>query len=330
MRKITVRILKIAISIILIGFLLRRVGPDRVITQFYRADPFWLGCALLLFSISHIAGSFQWWVLLRAEKVNILWIRTLQYYFIGLFFNNFLISGMGGDLFRMMDVRRSTKNGAAAVSTVFLDRFMGFFVLSGLAVLASPWFLLQSGFHMKLGWILMLLLVCWILVLFLLFNKRFARPLAWLLKRWIPEKITAKVRTVYNQIHDFGRKKNLFLDIALLSLAIQSARIFTHYLIARALGVELPPHLFFLIIPLVAIVASLPISMGGVGLREQTGIILFGLVGLGDVEAFSVEFMAYLVAVVTSLPGGLLFVFQSYDMIRAGQSREKMNSKGGI
>ena len=63
-------------------------------------------------------------------------------------------------------------------------------------------------------------------------------------------------------------------------------------------------------IPIVAIMASLPVSFGGLGMREQTGIMLFGLVGVVAIQATVMEFSAYIISVLTTLPGGLIFIFR--------------------
>ena len=81
-----------------------------------------------------------------------------------------------------------------------------------------------------------------------------------------------------------------------------------HFIVALSLGVRLHPMVFFLVIPIIAIIASIPVSLGGIGMREQTGVLLFGLFGVTAVLAFSVELLAYLIAVSASIPGGVIFL----------------------
>ena len=81
-----------------------------------------------------------------------------------------------------------------------------------------------------------------------------------------------------------------------------------HVLVARALGLHMPAAYFFLFVPLLAVIVSLPISLNGIGVREGAGIVLFGLVGVDRATAFSLQFTTYLVAVAVSLLGGLVFL----------------------
>lgn len=306
-RKIFVQGVKILISGCLVAYLLNRIGIQTIIHQIGSMKVGWLAGALILFSMSHSLGSYQWCMLLRAEGIQISWRRTLSFYFVGLFFNNFLVSNLGGDVFRMMDIRRYSRSAAAAVSTVFLDRLAGLFVLTGMAFLTMPWMLLQGQIRTYLRIPLAFLTVGWVFALLLLFNKRFVRPLAWLLRRLVPGTVTAKVREVYIKIYNISRKRGLLIRVVGISCIVQSARILMHYLIGRSMGIAISPLYFFLFIPIIAIMAGLPISLGGIGIREQTGVLLFGLVGMTASQAFSVEFTAYLVAVASSLPGGVIF-----------------------
>ena len=306
-KKIIIQWIKIVVSVCLITFLLHRIGLRKIADQLRSMDAVWLVGALILFTASHFLGSCQWWMLLRGNGIRIPWRKTVSFYFVGLFFNNFLISNLGGDFFRMMDVRRHSNNGTGAVATVLMDRFAGLFVLSALAILSMLWMLFQESIHSFLRLPLTVLIAGWVFMLLFLFNKKFAKPLAWMVGRIVPNIIKTKAREVYSTIHNFGRRRYLLVRILLVSLVVQSARILTHYILARSLGVAISPLYFFLFIPIVAIMASLPVSLGGLGIREQTGIVLFGLVGIAASQAFSIEFAAYLVAVASSIPGGIIF-----------------------
>jgi len=298
---------KIIISALLIGYLLFRIGIHRILDHIASADPLLFAAAIGIFLISHIVGSYQWYVLLCNEKVPITWPKALSFYFVGLFLNNFLVSSMGGDIFRMVDIKRHSEDLPGAVATVFLDRLAGFFLLSTLAVLSGPWIIIEKGLSSHLTLLILFLVVSWSALLFLLFCRSAARPFARIFRKAVPEKFSSKAREIYDRIYAFGRQKSVVRRVLLLSVLIQSMRIMTHYVLACSLGVHVSPAYFFLIVPVIAIAASLPVSFGGIGLREQTGVILFGMIGIPAVQAFSIEFMAYISAILTSIPGGIVF-----------------------
>lgn len=312
MKKLVSQLLKWGVSAALVWWLLRQIGLSRIFGLLRQADPLWLTAGFTLFLLSHVLGSVQWRLLLREEDIRLPLRSVLSRYFAGLFFNNFLIGGAGGDVYRMLDVRKTSKNGTAAVSSVFLDRMMGFLVMSGFSVLAVPLALRLKHFEGTFWTSFFVMVFGWVFLLFFFFSKRFAKSFVWIFHWFIPHSIKIKMREVYCKIHAFGRRRALFIEIVLISLVVQSARIFTHYLIGRSLGVKVSPVYYFLFIPIIAIMATLPISIGGIGMREQTGVVLFRLVGMTAVQAVAVEFLSYLVAIGTSVPGGVLFALRGW------------------
>lgn len=309
-RSVLLTCLKVLVSGFLVWFLLNRIGIENIGRTIARANAAWLLGGVLLFAASHILGSAQWQMLLYAEGIFIPYRKCLSIYFVGSFFNNFLVGHIGGDVFRIYDVRRISKRGTAAVSAVFLDRFVGLLTMSGIAVASIPFAFSGKAFGSFL-WICFAVLISgWCFSLLFLFRKPFARRFAWIIPFLLPRRIETKAREVYNRVHRFGEEKALLCRVVLLSTVVQAARIFTHYLLARALGIGIGPAVYFLVIPIVAMAASLPISLGGIGLREQTGALLLGAAGVAAAQAVSVEFLAYLTAIFTSLPGGAVFVLR--------------------
>ncbi len=304
-------LLKLIVSFVLIVFLIKRIGFSSIIEEISSVTIVWIIFAFFIFLSSHFFGSYQWWLLLQSEEIKIKFSKATGFYFVGLFFNNFLPSSLGGDLFRMFDVHKFSQKGTSAVSSVIIDRFMGFFVLSCFAVLLFPVIIIENVFNRHYIFYFSIFIFAWIFVLFLFFNKRFAQPFVWIYEKIVPEGIHLKTREVYRKINHFGKSRSLFFKLIFISLLIQSLRIFMHYLVSRSLGIHVSCSYFFFIIPFIAIVSSLPISIGGIGIRESIGMILFSnIAGIQNDIAVSIEFLAYLVAIITSFPGGIIFIMR--------------------
>lgn len=304
-------LLKFIISFALIAFLVKRIGISSITEEISSVSLIWISVALCIFLVSHCIGSYQWWLLLRTEEITINFFSALKFYFVGLFFNNFLPSSLGGDLFRMFDINKFSSKDTSAVFSVIIDRFMGFFVLSCFAILAFPIIITENIFDQQHITYFFIFIGIWIFVLFLLFNKKVARPFAWIYEKFAPEEIHLKTKEVYKKIHSFGRSHLLFFKLVLLSIFIQSLRILMHYFVSRSLGVDVSFKYFFFIIPFIAIISSLPISIGGIGIRESVGMILFhAITGIQNDIAVSIEFLAYLIAIISSMPGGIIFIIR--------------------
>lgn len=299
--------IKLIVSSGLLYFLLHKIGLQPVLTQLGNAQLSWLLLAIVVFTFSNFLGSLQWYLLLRRTGVYLGFFRVVRYYYIGLFFNNIFISNMGGDFFRLFYISRQANNSSAAFSTVFLDRFLGFTMLTFLAIMGGIFWSGTVGLA-KIWPVLLILMSTWVFVIIVLFNKKLGYFFRFLLKWFVSEKILIKLRDIYNLIYDFSRDKRLLLYLFSISFVIQLSRVFIHYFAGRAIGVESGFVPFLIFIPIIALFASLPISVGGLGVREQTGVILFRRVGIPMALAIPMEFLAYLLTVVCSLPGILFFI----------------------
>jgi hypothetical protein len=65
---------------------------------------------------------------------------------------------------------------------------------------------------------------------------------------------------------------------------------------------------FFLAVPPLAFALTLPVTIGGLGLREGLAIPLFSPLGLVGEVPVTLQFAAYLLMLLVSLVGGLIFL----------------------
>jgi len=299
--------IKFIISFGLIYYLLRHIGVQTVWHDLSSPRWSWILISIAACSLSNLLGAFQWQLLLRQAGIRFSYYRVMQYYHIGLFFNNFFISNMGGDFFRLFYIARHGNNSSAAVSTVFLDRFLGFTLLTVLAVIGSIYWIGSTGLTHILP-VLLTLMILWGVIVLVFFNRRLGKLLRFLLKWFVPEKYLNKLKDIYNLVNDFLQNKRLVWSVVGISLVVQLLRIYVHFAVGRAIGVETSFISFMIYIPLIALLASLPISIGGLGIREQTGVILFQRVGIAKSMSLSMEFLAYLVTIVGSILGVFFFL----------------------
>lgn len=316
-RRTLLTILKVAISLLLLAWLLHRIGIDALRGQLSAARPDWLLLGTAAFAVSNLIGSLQWYQLLRAQDSRLSFFQVLGYYHVGLFFNNFLIGYIGGDAFRVYDVRKESGDFSGAFAAVFLDRFIGFFTMTSLALFFALLMLRDSSSKAVLYTVIIVLLG-WILALLVLFRERIARKISWLIKLFIPRILHEKVREIYYDINRFRHQPKRLAAVFTTSVAVQSLRVLTHYFTARAFGVKIDPAFFFIFIPIIALISSLPISLGGIGVREQSGVTLFGQLGVPTESVFAFEFLAYVICILTALPGGIVFALRRSGSEKGG------------
>jgi uncharacterized protein (TIRG00374 family) len=324
------RALKLGISGLLFAFILWKVDLSRVIEQFGK---FQLGHAVwgtVLFAVSCVAGGIQWDLLLKGQGIRLPLRKAMSFYFVGLYFSNFLPANLGGDVIRVYDVHRSGGNTEGAVAATFFDRLFGLVALAILAVLAalSSLTVLQNEVVMASGLGLAVILAA---VLGLTFSRTLARRVDWLLQPFGFAGLRTRLKAVYESAYAYRSKSGLLWGVTGVALVVQVLRVLVHYECAVALGIDIPMKYYFLFIPVIAILIALPISINGIGVRENSGVFFFAQAGVSPPEAFSMGFLAYLVGVVVSLVGGVLFLVRGpveREMVREVEALGEASRQG--
>ena len=304
---------KVIFSLGLMVFLFARIPLGELGATLRGVSPGWLAAAAGLLFASNVLGAWQWQWLLRAVEIRIPFWKVLSYYHVGLFFNNFLPANVGGDFARVLDAARYGPSRAAALSTVVMDRLLGTLALAGLALVTTlPAFrdfhqmggLPISAVYLALvGFFALSVVMTWVV-----FHPAMLPVAQRVLARLGLGGFKPALDDLAGRLQAFRDRRGLFVRLLAVALVVQVARIGVHVLVARALGLDLRLQYFFLLVPLLAVAVSLPVSLNGIGVREGVGIVLFGLVGVGRADAFTLQFTTYLVAVAVSLLGGLVFL----------------------
>lgn len=309
-KKVTALFIKIIISAALVVFLLTKLGLREIFSQFANANLWWIFWGIIAFTVSNVLGSVQWLLLMNSRGIKLPLVKVISYYYVGLFFNNFLIGYIGGDAIRIYDISKASGNSSHAISTVFFDRLIGFVMLTTLALVAGlAW---RNIFQSKtVFFIIFLIFICWIVSFIIMFDERFAKKIGWVFKFILPAKINERIRGVYSSINSFKHDKKTISIAILISLVIQTLRIFVHFFAALSVGLNAHIKYFFIFVPVIALLASIPISIGGIGIRESSGVALFAQVNSFPPETVvAMEFLAYIIGLLSTIPGGLIFMLR--------------------
>jgi uncharacterized protein (TIRG00374 family) len=306
-RALALLVAKVLVSACLFAWLFQRVDWSAIRPTLGAASPAGvLGAAALLLA-SHLLASFQWSRLLAAAGIALPFWKVAAYYHIGLFFNNFLPANVAGDTMRTLDAARSGSSRATALSTVLLDRLIGTVALGGVAVVTTIPALDHYRLAAAYGGVLAFFGVA-VLMLRAVLEPRVLAALERALAAVGLGRFSPALDELAAGLAAFRGRRRLLVALLGVALVVQVMRIGVHVLFARALGLTVPAAYFFLFVPLLAVIVSLPISLNGIGVREGAGMLLFGLVGLDRSSSFALQFGTYLVAVGVSLLGGLLFL----------------------
>ncbi len=302
--------LRIVISTALMIFLLKKLSISDLVELILTIDTRIFAAGIICFFLSNLLGSIQWHQLLGASGIRLSFGQTFRYYFIGLFFNNFLPASIGGDAVKVYDVTKAGSSVYQVIAVTLLDRLLGIFSLCLLA-LGATFYLMRTDAVGPFGMYILIFIACMTPALGFYFFK----PLGKLLRKLVtfirPLSIDERMSSILDYLGEFKGRKVLIARLLGLSLFIQALRVLTHVLIGIALGIAIDINTlcqFFVYVPLLGLAIILPISIAGLGVRESLGILLFANAGITETDAFAMEFLTYPVSVLVSLVGFLFFV----------------------
>lgn len=305
-------LLKVLISLGLILFLFTRVDLSKLGQAVASANYPLLLLALLLYFGAMAVNVVKWQVLLRAQKIEVPLISLLTYYFVGLFFGNFVPTNvLGVDVARGYDLARYTERGAEAAVSVVVDRLIGLiaFLSAGAFMVVVAVFLVGRQDLRPLALLVTLLLLASLLLFAGLLSRRLRRKFQSLFR--LPP--FSKVEPLYAELsgavqayrHNFSALGFAFL-LSLSALAISNL---VNYLISLGLGTPLPLFYIFLFNPLVAFAPVLIPSLGGLGATQGAYDLFYSRLGrvVSPTGAFAVSVVMQVVIYLASLPGGFLW-----------------------
>jgi glycosyltransferase 2 family protein len=304
-RKQLLNILRIVISIVLIVFILSKVDLQSLWQVVKGADIWLLLAAIAVIFLGVFIRSVRWKILLDALPLKVSLKELTELYFIGFLFNTILPSGIGGDAIRMYELSQKSERGADAVTSVIVDRFLGMFALLALALVAlifSWWMIPQTVVIVSL-----VIFLGGTIASSILFNRGLLERL---LKLFPFMNFITRIKMVNALLTSFQSYswRAIWRSFG-VSTVFNLTLILMNILIGSALGAHISVLYYFVFVPITSMVLLLPISFGGLGVRESAYVILFTQVGLSQEIALSLSLLVYFLGnVVPGLVGGVIYL----------------------
>jgi len=302
-------VIRILLSVTLLVFLFSRVDNQHLLEHLTALNPMYFLLGLVCYFGYIALWAMRWHYIVRASGERISFRRVYTTTLIGNFFAMFLPEMVGSDLARMSEVSEERKTSTRIVSTVLLDRLIGLISLLLMAIVglvlgfhhlaeeASTITLLIVGLFVAMG-------VGWLVF----FNRGFMRRLNWLFRLPYMNRVEEPVRSLYNSLHYLQTQPRLLVGSLLLSFAAQIVEVVSVIFIAHAIAVYVPISYFFIFMPIIWVITMIPISIGGLGLREGAFAFFFSQVGMASENAIALSLLYYSYLVCSGMVGGLLFL----------------------
>jgi uncharacterized protein (TIRG00374 family) len=265
---------------------------------------------LLAFSL-HFLGCFisvvRWRLLLLAQQITIPLSFLLKSYMVAIFFNNLLPSTIGGDVIRIHDTYRMANNKGGAIAAVFLDRLLGIFVLMGF-VLFSLFISEKLSFYIYNIQIFMIIIISFLAISAFIFILFYKRIILFTNKFKILLKLVLFIEESIEKLIFFKESKRIILVSLILSAILQANVIIYYFLISLGIGLSITLSEFFIIIPITIITMMLPISINGVGLRENIFVIILSIYNVSKHSSIVLAWIDYFMVLLLGIIGGIVYM----------------------
>ncbi|MEW5828769.1 MAG: lysylphosphatidylglycerol synthase transmembrane domain-containing protein [Chloroflexota bacterium] len=297
--------LKLIVSLGLLAYLFWLVDWQNAFEILSQANKGWIISAPIFIFLGLLAGSLRWKLTLADSQVYLSYRKSYFGYLTGMFYNIFLPGAIGGDVVRIgYCVTLTGCEPGTAVASVLLERIAGvvsvlsFILGTALFIPAAMPSIFAHGMIKMLTWAA----IIWIAALLALMAAR----QFW--TKWGPKgSYTGLKGFIFSGMQTLNNlQSKTILALFLLSIAFQGVNIVGAFVLSRAIGENLPLSAFFAVLPIVYLATLLPISLGGLGVREGSLVFLLAFYSVPTSEAITLSFLIYLNQVFVGLIGGLL------------------------
>jgi glycosyltransferase 2 family protein len=245
----------------------------------------WIFLALGIYFLSQAFNNLRWCSLLWSRGVQISYWQAFRIAWSGIFASNFLPSTIGGDGLRMVAILPYTRSKSLAVGSVALDR------LSNLAAMACLLPLPFSIFGAKLN---------------VLFALALPFDLRKLIERYFPK--------VANAVREWASNPAAIFWAFLIAWPSNLTFMLGNFIVARELGIQISFLEIMAVQTVTYLLAILPISFNGYGVREVTLTSLLVALGASLEQASSMAILTRFMVVLVTVPGALWFSSVASDV----------------
>lgn len=312
MKKTLLTILQLAVT----GGLLYWVFHDPAVrtgmaVAVREADYRWIAAAILAYLIVEVAAAVRWGILLKVQGINLSWMRISGLFIIGMFYNQFLPGGTGGDIVKTYLLWKETPDKKpGALLAVLFDRMIGLIaliIITGILIFLRYDWLTSTKETSPYVWLVLAIFGSAVLFVVTTFAVTGFNLLHSLPHRFPGREKLIEIGAAY---HLYARHWRTTAGAFVASIVCHLGTFATFLCVAYAFAANVAVIDFFAVMPVERTISSLPISFAGVGTREFIlQVMLFNLCGVAPAVARIIGLTGFTVILFCCLPGGIVYFF---------------------
>jgi hypothetical protein len=302
--------LKALLGFCVILFLVLRLEPGKLAAQIGEPNIKYLALAVLIQLAAKAIWTMRWQEVLLACGLKRRFSELLGWIFIGLFFNSFLPSAVGGDVIRGYYAARERGDLPKSYLALLIERALGLLSMTVLAASAS--LLVLLGGQVELSPHIVVIYagagtLCGTGAMYLFWRRQVH---AFVMKvpfwgRLAANPFLKGASEAFGQFHFSTSRK---LRVLFNSMGLQVVAVLFYVACARAVGLDAPMIQFFLIVPAATLAAMLPITLNGIGVREGVLVGLLAAQGAPMFLSSGCALLALLISTLFSMAGGVVYL----------------------
>lgn len=308
------KILQLVIGLLALTYVILRIDKNEFLKVLIKVNYFELMAAILSTLLMTYLMGWRWQLLVKVRYKVSSFILFAQY-LIAQFFNLFTPGAVGGDLVRMLRVGKITGDNSFAFTSIVVERLVSLvgLVLNGMLGLYLGQKYLN---HPANFYALIVLLAISVMLCLILLSKKIMNIFVQVIKaieiKLGRKLISNQVEQITGHLAVFGERPSLILSIILITFLVRTVWCISCWLVALALGLEIPFFVLMALISVVDVARMLPISPpNGIGVREYLLIMLLSPLGINNTQATIFAFVAYSLLMINGLIGGVLYTSQA-------------------
>jgi uncharacterized protein (TIRG00374 family) len=296
MRSYIKLVLKVCFSILLLWGPLQKHNLANIFIHILSANYFSIIFALLIFAFGIFVGGLRWQIILTGLGFECSFKNINNLNWIGVFFNQVLPTGIGGDVVRSWYAHKLHIPFGKAISSVIIDKLFGLISLTVVCLFGAGWFQLERIYFSVLIFLLIQLSAFLFLYIFPIIKFKLFGYFLELFQK-------LHVMTISSSFKYIVLNRVALMQIILSSLLCQLAAIFGTYIISCSIGAKISLLSFFLVVPLANLGSVIPISIAGWGVRENIFVGLFSLLDIQADDPLTVSLIYGILHLFLAAPG---------------------------
>ena len=194
--------LRAVLSAAVVGLMLWIYDPREIFRKIEHLSIGFVLFAWAFYALCQLVSAYRWRMLLSVKGVDLSLMRLFIFYMIGMFVNNFLPGGLGGDAVKAYSVYRSSGTVNVSVASVLVERFCGILALAFLGGVACVVMLINGEARSVALWMLAVMLGISVAAA-MVWSVRLASILRRILSVCAPRRIRDRAVQLMETVHSY-------------------------------------------------------------------------------------------------------------------------------